>query len=318
MYSRFVATRIAGAAVLVAVATVVNFVLFRLAPGDAASAYRVPRATPELQDALREQFGLDGSTVTQFGRYLEQLAQGNLGVSSADQQPVLDNLLHALGNTLLLAVPGLVIALGLAFLTGVASAWWRGTVGDHASRGLALTLYAIPAQWLAMMFIFAWRDVLPPGGISDPFLANAGGWEVFVDRLRHMVLPVTTYALVVYGQFMIVIRNSMLEVLSEDYVLAAKAKGLGNRTIIRRHALRNALLPVTTMVALTLGWMVGGVILIETAFSWPGIGSAMYDAVSQRDYPMLQGGFLMLTVAVVVVNLLVDLIYPKLDPRVRL
>jgi ABC-type dipeptide/oligopeptide/nickel transport system permease component len=318
MYSRLVLKKSAGALFLIAVATVLNFLLFRLAPGDAASAYHVPHASPELEAALRREFGLDQSTLSQFWHYVVQLLHGNLGISTADQQPVASNLASALGNTLLLALPGLVLALGLAFATGIASAWWRGTAGDHVSRGAALTLYAIPAQWLAMMLILAFKDVLPSGGISDPFLAGGDFLTATGDKLRHMVLPVTTYALVVYGQFMIVVRNSMLEVLSEDYILAAKAKGLSSRTIIRRHALRNALVPVTTMIALTVGWMVGGVILIETAFSWPGVGHAMYDAVSQRDLPMLQGGFLLLTVVVVLANLIVDLAYTKLDPRVRL
>jgi ABC-type dipeptide/oligopeptide/nickel transport system permease component len=256
--------------------------------------------------------------LTQLRLYLVQLLHGNLGVSFSNRQPVAQNLTSALGNTALMAIPGIVIAVGLALATGVLAAWRRGSAVDHGSRAAALTLYALPSQWLAIVLIFAFRSVLPSGGKSDPFLIGADWWTRTTDLINHMILPCLTYALVLYGQFMIVVRSSLLETLSEDYILTAKAKGLSNRTILHRHALRNASLPVVTLLGLAIGSMVGGVILIEAAFSWPGIGEAVYSAVSTRDYPTLEGAFLLLTVAVVLANLAVDLVYARLDPRVQL
>jgi ABC-type dipeptide/oligopeptide/nickel transport system permease component len=317
-FTKYVAKRVAVAIVVIFGATVLNFFLFRLAPGDAANLSHIPNASPELLRTLRHQFGLDASTLTQLRLYLVELLHGNLGVSFSNRQPVAHNLMTALGNTALMAIPGIVLAVAMAVVTGIIAAWRRGSAVDHVSRGTALTLYALPSQWLAIMLIFVFRGVLPSGGKSDPFLAGAGWWTHTTDVLNHLILPCLTYALVLYGQFMVVVRSSMLETLSEDYILTAKAKGLSNRVILRRHALRNALLPVVTLVGLAIGSMVGGVILIEAAFSWPGIGEAVYSAVSTRDYPTLQGAFLLLTVAVVLANLVVDLIYARLDPRVGL
>ncbi len=312
-------TRRLAAAVVVTLAVAVgNFFLFRLAPGNAANLGLVPNASPELRASLEHQFGLDQSTATQLQAYLIQLAHGNLGVSFANRRPVADNLWTALLNTLAMVVPGLILALVLALITGVYAAWRRGSVSDHALRAVALTMFAIPGQWLGMVLLYGARGHLPAGGISDPFLVGTGFQAELADRLQHMVLPCLTYALIVYGAFMIVLRTSLVETLSEGYILAAKARGLSNRVILRRHALRNALLPLVTLIGLTIGTMVAGVILVESVFSWPGLGEAIYDAVNARDYPMLQGAFLLLTVVVVLSNLVVDMTYSYLDPRVRL
>jgi ABC-type dipeptide/oligopeptide/nickel transport system permease component len=313
----FVSRRLAGAAVTVAVVVVLNFFLFRLAPGNAASLQHLPNASPQLEHALAQRFGLNEPIFGQLKDYVVQLLHGNLGVSFANQQPVAPQLFSALGNTLLMVGPGLLLALVLALLSAVYAAWHRGAAGDQLMRALALTLYAIPAQWLGMMLLFAFRNTLPAGGISDPFLVDASAGAQLVDHLQHMILPCVTYALIIYGQFMIVLRTSLLETLSEDYILAAKAKGLSDVLVLRRHALRNALLPVVTLIGLSVGTMVAGVILVESVFSWPGIGELIYNAVTNRDYPMLQGGFLLLAVAVILCNLAVDLVYTFLDPRVR-
>jgi ABC-type dipeptide/oligopeptide/nickel transport system permease component len=307
----------ASAAIVLAVA-IGNFFLFRLAPGNAASLGLVPGASPDMRESLERQFGLDQSTAMQLQHYLVQLAHGNLGVSFADRQSVAGNLWTALVNTLTMVVPGLLLALALAGVTGVYAAWRRGSAADHGLRALALTMFAIPGQWLGMVLLYGARGHLPSGGISDPFLTGAGLRVELGDRAAHMVLPCATYALIVYGAFMIMLRTSLIETLSEDYILAAKARGLSNSAILRRHALRNALLPLVTLVGLTIGTLVAGVILVESVFSWPGLGETIYNAVIARDYPMLQGAFLLVTVAVVLSNVVVDLMYSYLDPRVRL
>jgi ABC-type dipeptide/oligopeptide/nickel transport system permease component len=314
---RYVLKRLIGVVITLAAAVTLNFFLFRAAPGNAASLSHVPSASPALQAALTREFGLDKSVWAQFTAYVSQLFHGNLGVSFATQQPVSHILVTSLGNTLIYGLPGLAFAMLLALGTGLISAWRHETVADHVSRGAALTFYALPAQWLAIVIIFLGKGAFPAGGKSNPFNTSTGLGHI-EDIAHHAVLPALTYALVSYGAIMIVFRTSLLQSLSEDYILTAKSKGLSDWQIVRRHAVPTALLPVATLFALTLGSLVAGVLLIETAFSWPGIGYVVYQAVENRDYPVLQGAFLLLTVAVVLTNLAADLTYRFLDPRVRL
>jgi ABC-type dipeptide/oligopeptide/nickel transport system permease component len=173
----------------------------------------------------------------------------------------------------------------------------------------------MPIAWLGMLLLIATQGLLPAGGMYDTFAIHTSWWSSAEDALQHMILPSLTLALGMYGQFAILTRTSMLEALSEDYVLVARAKGLTNRRVVIRHALPNALLPVVTMIALSIGFVVGGAILVETVFSWPGIGQAIFRSISQRDYPMLQGAFLVLATSVILSNLAADLLYMKLDPR---
>jgi ABC-type dipeptide/oligopeptide/nickel transport system permease component len=315
--SAYILKRLALAVGTVFVAITLNFILFRAAPGDAVSNLsRVPHASPELKEALRHQFGLDKSKWEQYLLYLNQLVHGNLGISFADQQPVSHDLAVALGNTVPMVLLGTAVAILLGVVTGSLAAWRRGGITDQVNTNLAIAFYSFPTQWLGLMLLIIFAGVLPTSGMTDQFLIDPTWWEHTRDVLAHMILPSTTLALTLYGEYTLIARSSMLETLSEDYVLTARAKGLPNRTIVRRHAFRNAMLPTTTMVALSLGYVVGGAILIETVFSWPGIGRAVYQAVLQRDYPMLQGAFLVLTVSVVAFNLLADLLYFRLDPRV--
>jgi peptide/nickel transport system permease protein len=196
------------------------------------------------------------------------------------------------------------------------AAWKRGTHLETASVTTALGFYSMPTHWLGLMLVILFAGILPTGGMTDEFLIDPSWWTHVKDVISHMVLPSLTLGLVLYGEYTLIVRSAMLETLGEDYILTARAKGLRPWTIVRRHALRNALLPIATLVALSLGYIVAGAILIETVFSWPGIGRAVYDAVLARDYPMLQGAFLILTVSVVFFNLLADLLYFKLDPRI--
>ena len=313
----YVIKRSAFAVLTVFVALTINFVLFRLAPGTAVSNLsRVPHATQELRHALKQQFGLDKSKGTQYVLYLKQLAHGNLGVSFENQQPVSHNLWVALKNTLPMVLLGTVFSIVFGTLTGVIAAWRRGTLVETASVTTALSFYSMPTHWLGLMLVILFTGILPTGGMSNDFLINPSFWTHIRDVLSHMFLPSLTLGLVLYGEYTLIVRSAMLETLGEDYILTARAKGLKPWTIVRRDALRNAMLPIVTLIALSLGYIVAGAILIETVFSWPGIGRAVYDAVLQRDYPMLQGAFLLLTVSVVFFNLLADLIYFKLDPRI--
>jgi ABC-type dipeptide/oligopeptide/nickel transport system permease component len=309
--------RIAFAIVTVFVAVSLNFALFRLAPGSAVSNLsRVPHATPETRKAIAKQFGLDESKGKQYVLYLQQLAHGNFGVSYSNSQPVAQNLKTAILNTLPMVGLGTIFAIVLGTFTGVVAAWRRGTAVEGATVSTALGFYSMPTHWLGLMLVILFTGILPTGGMTNDFLIDPTWWEHIKDVLRHMILPSLTLGLVLFGEYTLIVRSAMLETLGEDYILTARAKGLKPGTIVRRHALRNALLPIATLIALSLGYIVAGAILIETVFSWPGIGRAVYDAVLARDYPMLQGAFLILTVSVVFFNLLADLLYFKLDPRI--
>jgi ABC-type dipeptide/oligopeptide/nickel transport system permease component len=313
----YVIKRTIFAVVTVFVALTINFALFRLAPGSAVTNLaRVPHATPELKNVLRREFGLDKSKGEQYVLYLKQLTHGNLGISFDNQQPVAHNLWAALKNTLPMVALGTFFAIVFGILTGVIAAWRRGTSVEGVTVSTALGFYSMPTHWLGLMLVILFSGTLPTGGMQNDFLINPSFWTHTKDVLSHMILPSLTLALVLYGEYTLIVRSAMLETLGEDYILTARAKGLKPWAIVRRHALRNAMLPIVTLIALSLGYIVAGAILIETVFSWPGIGRAVYEAVLERDYPMLQGAFLLLTVSVVFFNLLADLLYFKLDPRI--
>jgi ABC-type dipeptide/oligopeptide/nickel transport system permease component len=220
-----------------------------------------------------------------------------------------------------------MIALGTLFsivfgvLTGVVAAWRRGTAVDKASLWTALGFYSMPTQWLGLMLVFfvAGAVGLPTSGLVSPdlgVLSEPSTVEYWSDRLQHMILPALALGLVLYGEYALITRSAMLETLGEDYVLTARAKGLRNWNIVWTHGLRNALLPIVTLVALSLGFIIGGTFTVEYVFSYPGIGLATVEAIDQRDYPMLQAIFLILTISVIVFNLIADLLYFRLDPRV--
>jgi len=306
------------ALVTIFVALTINFFLFRVLPGTAVTNIaRVPHSTPQLQHALTVEFGLDKPKWQQYIIYLQNLLHGNMGVSFTYQQPVSHLLIQDLKNTIPMVTVGTVAAIVIGVITGVLSAWRRGSVPDHISTNAAIFFYAFPTQWLGLMLLIIFAGTLPAGGMQNPFVFGTEPfWQHLADIGQHMILPAATLTLTAYGSYTLIVRSSMLETMGEDYVLTARAKGLPPRRIIRRHAFRNAMLPLLTLVALDLGFIVGGAVLIEVIFSWPGIGLAMYQAIGQRDYPMLQGGFLILTVAVIFLNFVADLLYFRLDPRI--
>jgi ABC-type dipeptide/oligopeptide/nickel transport system permease component len=313
----YILKRTVFAIVTVFIAITLNFILFRAAPGSAVTDLsRVPHASEALRHALEKQFGLDKSKWEQYVIYLRELTHGNLGVSFDNQQPVSTNLKTALWNTVPMFVVGTLFAIIFGVITGVIAAWRRGTATDNVTTITALGFYSVPTQWLGIMLIILFAGVLPSSGMVDPFLVDSSPWAHIQDVLRHMALPALTLGLTLYGEYTLVVRSAMLETLGEDYVLTARAKGLSSWQVVRRHALRNAMLPTATLIALSLGYIVAGQILVEAVFSWPGIGRAVYEAVLQRDYPMLQGAFLFLTLSVVTFNFIADLIYFRLDPRI--
>jgi ABC-type dipeptide/oligopeptide/nickel transport system permease component len=313
----YVVKRIAFAIATIFVAITLNFVIFRAAPGDAVSNLtHVRNATPALRSELRREFGLDKSKWQQYVIYVKELTRGNMGVSFANQAPVWSNLRQALWNTIPMVSLGTAFSIVIGMLTGIISAWRRGTLLDQVSTNVAIAFYSFPTQWLALVLVIYLASVLPSHGMSNAFLLNPSPIQHLKDVTVHMLLPSLTLGLTLYGEYTLIVRSAMLETLGEDYVLTARAKGLPQKSIVLRHALRNAMLPITTLIALSLGYIVAGAILIEAVFSWPGIGLAVFDAVTARDYPMLQGAFLLLTLSVVFFNLVADLLYFRLDPRI--
>jgi ABC-type dipeptide/oligopeptide/nickel transport system permease component len=318
--AEYVLKRIAFALMTVFVAITINFVLFRMMPGDAVSNLaRVPHATPALRAELTKEFGLDKPMWQQYLLYLEQLGRANLGVSWVEQQgqPVWSILRNRLANTIPMAALGTAIAICIGVGGGVVAAWRRNTSLDHLNTNVAIGFYSFPTQWLALMVLILFAGVLPSYGMHDVFSSQMSRWESLLDALRHMILPSLTFALTLFGEYTLIVRSSMLETLGEDYVLTARAKGLSSWEIVRHHAAPNAMLPTVTLIALSLGYIVAGAILIEAVFTWPGIGLLTYDAVIHQDYPVLQGCFLVLTLSVIFFNLLADLFYVKLDPRIE-
>jgi ABC-type dipeptide/oligopeptide/nickel transport system permease component len=314
----YVLKRAFFALITIFVAITLNFFLFRVLPGSAVTDLaRVPHAGAQLRHALTVEFGLDKPKWQQYLLYLQQLVHGNMGVSFVNQQPVGSLLLTDLKNTVPMVTVGTVASIIVGVFTGVLAAWRRGSIADHISTNTAVFAYAFPTQWLGLMLLILLSSYLPTNGMTWEYLLSPEPfWQHLGDVAQHMILPALTLMLTAYGSYTLVVRTSVLETLGEDYVLTARAKGLPVRRIVWRHAVRNALLPMVTLIALDFGYIVGGALLIEVIFSWPGIGLAMYNAVTQRDYPMLQGGFLILTISVIILNFASDLVYFRLDPRI--
>ncbi len=321
MRSSFLVRKIAQLAITLFAVIAFNFLLFRILPGDPVRLYaRSGHLTPEAAAQLRAFFGLDKPVWQQFFIYLKDLAHGDLGFSLTYHRPVVDILGQRMANTLLLlgAATVLVVALGIAL--GVMAAARRGKKIDSATVMGSLVLWSMPTFWTGLLLLFAfavWFKVLPTTGISEPGAVYATPLAKVADIARHLVLPTITLALVDIGQFVLITRSSLVDVLTEDFITTARAKGVPRRRIVWHHGMRNAMLPVVTASALYIGLVVGGAIQVETVFSWPGMGELTYDAVLRRDYPVLEACFLIFAATVILANFLSDLLYRRLDPRVR-
>jgi len=321
---RYLARRLATAAVTVFLIVILNFVLFRMMPGSPERILlgRIPNVTGQVVAATRDRWGLDKPLFPdQFVAYLAATAQGDLGFSyGARGRPVTDVLMQRLGPTLLLFGLGEILAIILGLALGAYSGWRRGGLVDHVGNGLSLILYSTPYFLLGMALLLIFATGLgwfPTFGMAEVGRVYSGPLDQLADIAVHLTLPLATVALGLVGQYSILMRSSIVETLSEDYVTTARAKGLTEARVLRTHALPNALLPTVTLIAINLGYVVAGAITVEVVFNWPGLGTLTVDALSSRDYPVLQGVFLLLSVGVVLANLVADLTYGLLDPRVR-
>lgn len=300
---------------------VLNFFLIHLAPGDAASvlAGESGAATPEYMAVLRQKFGLDEPLGAQFLAYLANMARFNLGYSFRNDAPVLELILDRLWPTALLMVNAFGTALVLGTLLGLTAAVGRNSWRDGVVSVVTLVAYATPAFWLGLMMIvvFAIRLAWLPTSGFDTVGADFEGWEAAQDVARHLAMPMATLALFYLALYARVMRASVLEQTGMDYVTTARAKGQTERRVLLGHVFRNALLPVVTMAGVQAGNLIGGSIIVETVFGWPGIGTLAFNALQSRDLNLLLGIFFVSACLVVVINLVVDLVYVSLDPRIE-
>ncbi|WP_417898107.1 ABC transporter permease [Bacillus haimaensis] len=300
---------------------IINFFLFRVMPGDPlAMIVRNPNASEEAIEKIKVLFGVDQPMYVQLWLYFKQLAQGDLGMSFMTKEPVIQVIGEKLIPTLLLVGLSTIVAIIVGMFIGIVAASKRGKKIDIISLTFSLITYSMPTFWLGIMLIVFFSvtlNLFPTSGMNTAGAVFANSFEKTLDVSKHLFLPTLTLALVLIGQFVLIMRNSLLEVLTEDYITTAKAKGFSEKLIIRRHALPNAMLPMVTIIAINIGFMIAGAIQIETVFSWPGLGRLMYEALNNRDYPLLQGIFLIVSVCVVLANLCADIIYGYLDPRIN-
>ncbi len=297
------------------------YLLLYLMPGD--PLYRmledVPNLRPEDHERLRRLYGLDDPVYVQYWKWLWQLIQLNPGYSREFGQPVIDVIWPALKNTLVLTVTAVVIGKGLAVLLGIFSAVRQYSIGDYILTALTFIAYSIPAFWLALMMIIVFAVKLgwfPTSGIVHPDV-TPGTWAAALDWLRHLVLPVTALAISEIIQVQRFMRSSLLEVLRQDYLMTARAKGLSERVVIGRHALKNALIPVVTIIAITMPRVIGGSTVIETVFAYPGMGRLLFTSIMGNDYIVAMTVVMIIALTVVSFNLLADILYGWLDPRIR-
>lgn len=320
--TRFLTAKIGQYALVLLVALSINFLLPRLMPGDPLE-YIAGEGFELLSQAQRDQLarehGLDRPMHEQFVAYFGDLARGDLGWSISRRAPIGDVLKDRLPPTLLLAGSALILSTIIGVVLGAAAAWRRGSRSDLGVMSFFVFLEALPAFWVGMLLVAIFAVQLrmaPIFGFESPYIRYEGLARIG-DIAKHLMLPLATLTIVSVSSMFLTARYAMLSVLGEEYINVARSKGIRERAVLFRHALRNALLPVATLVMLRVGFIVSGAVVVETVFSYPGIGRMLFEAVLSRDYPLLQAGFILATFTVIAANIAVDLIYPLLDPRVR-
>ena len=319
---RYLARRLLQALVIVAIVGAITFALIHIAPGDPFSAVMDnPNVSENVRATLRAQYGLDRPLPEQFARYVSQLARGELGWSFSHDRPVREVLGSALPNTLLLMVIALVGSFALGILIALIQVARRGSATDHTLSAISLFFYSVPDFWLAILALLTftyWLPIFPVGGAVDPVMHEYMGFGArIVDRFRHLALPALTLMILAFPGVARYQRAALLDVLPADYIRTARLKGLTEREILRRHALRNALLPIISLLGLSFPALLTGAFFIEKIFAWPGMGLAVINAIGTRDYPLVVGGVILGSIMVTLGSILADLLYAWADPRLR-
>jgi peptide/nickel transport system permease protein len=316
---RWLGRKLAAALLTLAFVLVFNFFLFRIMGDPTTQLARLPRASPEEIVKLRAAYGLDKPLPGQFADYISDTLRFDLGISQRSRDPVIDEIKRALPWTLLLVGTATFLATLIGSWLGVIAATRRGKATDDGLLGFSLFTYAAPEYWLGILLILVFAVAVPilPAGLQVTPGSELHGTAYALDVGKHLILPATALTLALLGQYFLVMRSSMVDVLTEDFVTVKRAIGLPWERVVRRHAVPHALLPLVTLSAIQFGVVVGGAITIETIFSWPGLGELGYNAINTKDFPVLQGTFLVFSVAVILANVLADCLYFVLDPRVK-
>ncbi len=300
----------------------INFVLPRLLPGDpAARFYEDPRVSPEMKQEILRQFGLDRSIWEQYLIYLGNLLGGEFGTSYTYRRPVMEVILSRIPWTVLLTGSSFALSVVLGIVVGAAAAWRRGSALEAVVLGASVVFAALPSFWFALLLLLVFAfyvPIFPAFGMADPMLIPGPNWSYVLSVLHHAALPVLLMSITGLVSYAAVVRYSMIDVIGEQYIVVARSKGVPEKTLLYKHALRNALLPLVTRLGLSLAGVIGGAVIIETIFSWEGMGLLIVEASRARDYPLMQGTFLILASVTVLSNFAADLLYAKLDPRVQL
>ncbi|MFM9279144.1 ABC transporter permease [Paenibacillus jiagnxiensis] len=318
--TRYIARRALTGALIVLVSIFLNFMLIHLAPGDPVSILSGKDSpSPEMEAALRAKYGLDQPVLVQFGAYIRTLLQGDLGESILSGRPVVEMIAERIGPTLLLALTTAVLSVMIGTALGIHCARRQGSKLDTSLSGLSYLFDAMPPFWLGMMFILVFASTLklfPTAGMVD-MRADYEGIQYVADVLRHLFLPALTLTLLNIPYFFRIARASVIQVMSEDFVTTFRAAGMKESRIFSKYIFKNSILPTVTVFGITLAYIITGVAIIEIVFSWPGMGNFMMNAISRRDYPLLMGLYLILSVSVAVNMILTDIVYAWIDPRIR-
>jgi peptide/nickel transport system permease protein len=322
-FKEYVGKRTLQGILTIALAVTLNFVLFRIMPGDPTRAVSGdPRVDTATRLALIAKFGLDRPLLEQFALYVYNLFRGELGISFVQiGRPVVDIILgRKMVNTLILMGSSMFIAFSLGIGMGVYAAWKRGTKTDVSFIVISLATYSMPVFWFGMILLLIlsyYYNLVPIAGTVTPGLVHPNFFEYAKDYLHHLVAPMITLGVSFFGGYFLFMRDTILDVFTEDYMLTARAKGLSNRKIMFKHAMKNALLPMVSLMGVHVTFLISGATMTETVFSWDGLGRLIYDSVRNNDYPVLQGIFLIMAVFVVVASIRADITNAYLDPRIR-
>jgi peptide/nickel transport system permease protein len=319
----YLGRKLLGAAVSLFVTLLIGFVIFSLMPADPVQTLTRGHPTSARQmEHLRKSLGLDKPLYLRFVDYLNNTVHGRLGDSWQFQQSVSSLIMDRLWPTLLLMGTATLLSVVFGLWLGIRSGWRHGSLFDRTASGVSLTLWSMPTFWLGIILLVVFSSgfgpipsLFPANGMTDPSIT--GGTAHIVDVARHLVLPATTLVLVVFAQYVTIMRSSIIDELGSPYLLTARAKGLTDSDVRRKHAVPNALLPTVTVIFLQVGGIIGGAITIETVYSWPGLGYLTYQALKVPDLPLLQATFILFSASVIVMNLVADVVYRFLDPRVR-
>ncbi|HEY8000705.1 MAG TPA: ABC transporter permease [Solirubrobacterales bacterium] len=320
MSGRWLAGKVAASLLTLVFVIIFNFFLFRVMGDPTTQLARLPQATPKELEQLKADYGLDKPLGGQFVDYVGDTLTLDLGISQRSRETVWTEIKDAIPWTLLLVGVGTLLATLIGSWMGVMAATRRGKRADDGLLGFSLFTYAAPEYWIGIILILVFAvafPIFPAGQQMTPGVEFSSWWAQFTDVLDHLILPATAMTLMLLGQYFLIMRSSMVDVLTEDFVTVKRATGLPWDRVVRSHAVPNALLPLVTLAAIQFGAVAGGAITIETIFSWPGLGELSFNAIQSKDFPVLQGTFLVFSFGVILANLLADCLYFYLDPRVQ-